>query len=96
MLNKEDVFALETVLMAVLLSVAGWAAVEIIEIEAAIAKIETEQVIHNQAMDVLSSVGDSLIRLEVGQTHLKEGMDSHSDELKDLTHHVRQLHLKEG
>jgi hypothetical protein len=93
MINKE-LFALETVTMAVFLSIAGWAGLEILDINEALAAIEVEQVGHNLAVENLSEVHLTLIRVEEGQKYLKEGIDNHSEELKDLAVHVRMLHLK--
>jgi hypothetical protein len=93
-LNKEGLFALETVAMAVLLSVAGWAGLEIFSINGAIAHIKVEQVVHNTAAETLREVNLTLIRVEEGQKYLKEGVDTHAERLEELSYHVRELHLE--
>lgn len=94
MLNKEEVFAIETVTMAILLSVAGWASVEIFEIKEAIAHIQTEQIKHNMAVDTLEEVRVTLARVEEGQKYLHFGIETTGKEVKDLSNHVREIHTK--
>jgi len=92
MLNQEDLFSFQTVLMAILLSVTGWAGIEIFTIKAAVAAIEAEQPLHNEAAKALGSLNVTLARVEEGQRYLKEAVDTHKFDLREMSLHMRELH----
>jgi hypothetical protein len=95
MFNKKEVFALETVTMAILLGMVSWGGVEIFSIRQAIASIEVEQITHNTSVESLRALSLTLARVEEGQRYMKEGIDRHTVDLRDLSNHVRELHAKE-
>ena len=95
MIDRESLFALETVLMAVLLSIAGWASVEIVSLNKAMAAAQAEQRMSNEAVGALSNISQTLARMEEGQLNLKEGLEDTRQDIKELSRHVRDLHLQQ-
>ena len=92
--ENESIFALETVIMAVLLGMAGWAGIEIVKLNEAVAEVRTRQTFTEETSDVIVSMSKTLARLEESQTNLKERVISNGEDIRELTNHVRDLHRK--
>lgn len=90
-MKNSDLFALETVVMAILLSIGSWTALESISHGEAIAAFQVEHKSNNRTKEVVEQMVQSVVRLEEGQKHLMTNMEDNGERLNELTKAVNKL-----
>ena len=91
MAGLDSLFALETVTMAVCLSIGGWASIEIFNIKGTLAGIEQQEVANSKVGETVYGMRETLIRVEEGQAYLKKYVQSNGEDIRDLSKAIRKL-----
>lgn len=90
-MKNSDLFSLETVVMAIVLSIGSWTALESIAHGEAIAAIQVEHKGIEHTQEIVEQMVQSVVRLEEGQKHMMTNMEDNGERLKELTKAVNKL-----